>query len=182
MLRLSTILGLTAAVALTCGCAKRDDVDDRNVVANSAALSDAEYAIDNAALTALYGPEATRLRVMGHEFNVKMATIEHVGSSTTIRGQLSHHLSYRPDDQVYFVIRLENSRLDQISTDTHRGGLAPIVGPIAAVIADYFDVPIDGDMATSALRAIGASIDGAWESVADAIVTDAGFKAAALHL
>jgi hypothetical protein len=58
---------------------------------------------------ALYGPEVKKLKVYDHEFNVKPVERSRAGSRLIVSGQISHCLSLRPDDQVYYTIVLENA-------------------------------------------------------------------------
>ncbi len=59
-----------------------------------------EAALDRAVNAALNGPEVKKLKVNGHEFNVKKCKIVQNGGTTTITGQISHCLTARPDDQL----------------------------------------------------------------------------------
>lgn len=52
---------------------------------------------------ALNGPEAKKVRIYGHEFNVKPLSISvNVNGETIAFGQISHHLAGRTDDQHWF--------------------------------------------------------------------------------
>jgi hypothetical protein len=51
---------------------------------------------------ALYGPEKKGVSIFEHGFNVKPAVFSRNGSSLTVTGQISHRLSGRPDDQLYY--------------------------------------------------------------------------------
>ncbi|MGR5979273.1 hypothetical protein ACT7DJ_17515 [Bacillus cereus] len=59
-----------------------------------------------------------------------------------MNGQISHHLSYRLDDQVYYRFVKENGEIKNLEIKIDRGGWTKITAPIGAIIAQYFGVPI----------------------------------------
>src|SRR5215203_319267 len=62
------------------------------------------------AMTAAFGSkEIKKLKVKGHEFNVKPIKSEKIGGDTKVSGQISHHRSLQDDDQVQysFTIRAD---------------------------------------------------------------------------
>jgi hypothetical protein len=131
-------------------------------------------ALEKAVRAALYGPEVKKLKVNGHEFNVKKAKITASATGTTITGQISHHLSFRPDDQLYYTIRKFKGKVVSVSIKIDRGGLAPYVAKFAS---KYLGIEFAQSQIESLLRELGAKIDGKWESAAELIVTAVAVKA-----
>jgi len=134
----------------------------------------AQSAQEKAANHALNGPEVKKLKVVGHEFNVKKAKITHSGMSVTITGQLSHRLSLRPDDQLYYTIRKSGGKVTAMEIKINRGGLAVYVSKLANHFVGH---PVAVDKIDSLVRALGRKVDGKWESSADLIVATIALKA-----
>ena len=122
--------------------------------------------------TALVGPERKKLKIYDHEFNVKPAEAQKQNNRLVVNGQISHHLAWRPDDQVYYIITIEDAAIKDIRRDIDRGGWAPIAGPIAATVGAYFGVKIPPDKVEDIGRALGRLVDGTWETVAELITVN----------
>lgn|SRR5690606_7882458 len=114
--------------------------------------------ITHAASAALHGPERKKLKVDGHHFNVKPAQVtEHAGVLTLI-GTLSHHIRFRPDDQVRYHVVKENGTVSEAEvTGIDRGGLSSLVKKL------------DEDIASTIAKG-GDLLDGDWEGAARQIV------------
>ncbi|HLT48102.1 MAG TPA: hypothetical protein VK002_12790 [Rubricoccaceae bacterium] len=126
--------------------------------------------ITHAASAALHGPERKKLKVDGHHFNVKPAQVtEHAGVLTLI-GTLSHHIRFRPDDQVSYRVRVRRGRIEEVHVEINRGGLAPLAGPVASAVGAYFGVTIPPEEAEGAFQKLGQATDGRWESAAQALI------------
>lgn len=110
----------------------------------------------------------------GTQFNVKKATVTANARQTVIKGQLSHHLSFRPDDQVYYTIVKSNGKVISLDIKIDRGGLAPY----ASKFASFFigKELADGDL-QALLQNLGRRVDGNWESAADLIIATIALKA-----
>ncbi|WP_208743506.1 methyltransferase [Bacillus cereus] len=130
--------------------------------------------LDKAVQAALLGPEVKKLKVFDHEFNVKPAYISKMGNQTVVNGQISHHLSFRLDDQVYYKFVKENGEIKNLEIKIDRGGWTKITAPIGAIIAQYFGVPITPDLLSQIGQQLGALTDGKWEYAAEAIVAAIG--------
>jgi hypothetical protein len=85
---------------------------------------------------------------------VKPAYISKLGNQTIVNGQISHHLSFRLDDQVYYRFVKEDGVIKNLEIKIDRGGWTKITAPIGAIIAQYFGVPITPDL----LSQIGPTI------------------------
>lgn len=139
------------------------------VLAFVAALSaDAqETRLDQMVQAALHGPELKKVKYIKHEFNVKKARITYPADGVTrIEGQLSHHLSFRPDDQFYYTIEKKRGHIISVDFKIDRGGLAPYVGKLAK------EIPIVGvahEEIEQVIRKLGQKVDGSWESEAELI-------------
>jgi len=134
----------------------------------------AETAQGKAASAALFGPEVKKLKVAGHEFNVKKAKITRNASGMVITGQLSHCLTLRPDDQLYYTIRKSGGKVTAMEIKINRGGLAVYVSKLANHFVGH---PVAVDKIDSLVRALGRKVDGKWESSADLIVATIALKA-----
>jgi hypothetical protein len=132
--------------------------------------------LDKAVQAALLGiPEIKKLKVFDHEFNVKPAYISKLGNQTIVNGQISHHLSFRLDDQVYYRFVKEDGVIKNLEIkNIDRGGWTKITAPIGAIIAQYFGVPITPDLLSQIGQQLGALTDGKWEYASEAIVAAIG--------
>ncbi|PEL99759.1 methyltransferase [Bacillus cereus] len=130
--------------------------------------------LDKAVQAALLGPEIKKLKVFDHEFNIKPAYISKKENQTVVNGQISHHLSYRPDDQVYYRFVKENGEIKNLEIKIDRGGWTKIAAPIGAIIAQYFGVPITPDVLSKIGQQLGTLTDGKWEYASEAIVAAIG--------
>ncbi|MEK4614390.1 methyltransferase [Bacillus sp. FSL K6-0067] len=130
--------------------------------------------LDKAVQAALLGPEIKKLKVFDHEFNVKPAYISKLGNQTVVNGQISHHLSLRLDDQVYYRFVKEDGIIKNLEIKIDRGGWTKITAPIGAIIAQYFGVPITPDLLSQIGQKLGALTDGKWEYASEAIVAAIG--------
>ena len=130
--------------------------------------------LDKAVQAALLGPEIKKLKVFDHEFNVKPAYISKLGNQTVVNGQISHHLSFRLDDQVYYRFVKEDGVIKNLEIKIDRGGWTKITAPIGAIIAQYFGFPITPDLLSQIGQQLGALTDGKWEYAAEAIVAAIG--------
>jgi hypothetical protein len=129
---------------------------------------------------ALHGPEKKRLKVYDHEFNVKPAELSRRGARLTISGQISHHLTARRDDQVYYTIILENAVIQDIKKEIERGGVTPLAAPIVSVLAAYYGgIAVPPDQVATVGRALGKFYDGGWESAASIMITNIGLAVSA---
>ena len=57
---------------------------------------------EKALRAALEGPEVKKIKIEKHEYNVKPVKVERRGAQLHVRGQISHHLSWSDDDQVFY--------------------------------------------------------------------------------
>ncbi|MGH0791337.1 hypothetical protein ACQVTU_27350, partial [Bacillus cereus] len=87
--------------------------------------------LDKAVQAALLGPEIKKLKVFDHEFNVKPAYISKLGNQTIVNGQISHHLSFRLDDQVYYRFVKEDGVIKNLEIKIDRGGWTKITARVS---------------------------------------------------
>lgn len=110
--------------------------------------------------------------VNGHEFHSKPINVVRTNGKIVITGQLSHMLSGRPDDQVFYKIIKNGNAIESISQDTTKGGHAIWIGPVATAVGAYFNTPIDPAKATEVMHKVGETVEGqGWVPAADAIIT-----------
>lgn len=127
--------------------------------------------LETAVVAAVRGPERKKLKIYNHEFNVKPAHTQHRNDgSLIVDGQISHHLTWRPDDQVYYLFVIRNGRLESLQRRIGRGGLTPILSPVASVVATYLGVPVSPEQVAVIGRSLGTVMDGKWETACDAII------------
>ncbi|MBW4577198.1 MAG: hypothetical protein KME08_18145 [Aphanothece sp. CMT-3BRIN-NPC111] len=115
-------------------------------------------AIKQAVIAAFNGRETKFLNVAGHEFHVKPIYVYRAGNVLVASGRISHHLSTRTDDQIYYTIVKENGEiksLNAIDMSIERGGLGRMLGVV--VPTDFADL-------------LGSLIDGSWEGSCRRIV------------
>ncbi len=130
-----------------------------------------QNSMDKAVQAALGGPEIKKLNVLGHEFNVKPAGITKKNELTVVDGQISHHLSWRPDDQLYYHIEKENGEVKKVEIKIDRGGWTSLSAPFIATLAEKNDIPITLEMIQELGQKLGSYIDGKWEYAAETIVS-----------
>ncbi len=158
-LRLSQAAACTLLAALALGCVASQ--------ARAESAAERRAALRRATDAALRGPEAKKLKVAGHEFNVKKAQVVRSRGGVIVRGQISHHLTLRPDDQLYYTIHKRGGAVVSVDMKIDRGGLSSYVGKL---VGHFTKLPIAGDSAEAVLRRLGGMIDGRWESAAELIV------------
>ena len=144
----------------------KPEVRDHRGTANPAL----QAALAKAVNAAANGPEIKKLNVGGHEFNVKKAAVTGTSRDTTIAGQISHHLTARPDDQVYYTIKKSSGRVQSVEIKIARGGLTRYVSYASRLANSYVNTAIPAAQIESFLRELGRSVEGSWESSADLIV------------
>jgi hypothetical protein len=118
----------------------------------------------------------------GHEFNIKPVTvIRRPGERYLVRGQLSHHLRLRKDDQYHYEIVIDGvGTVRRFDETINRGGITSTV--LQLRVGDHLRQKISGPPApgsrfrlppnvTRALIAtaghwFGRKLDGSWEGAA----------------
>lgn len=137
----------------------------------------ASAGMNKAVKAAIDGPAIKKEKVYDHEFNIKKAEKTTEGSRLIVTGHISHHLRWRPDDQVYYTIVKEGNKIISIDRKINRGGLAPIAAPIVAAIGTYLTgTPIPPEQVEEVGRAIGAVVDKKWETASDAIIANIALR------
>lgn len=87
----------------------------------------ANDALIAAAQAAICGPGHDGLRLNGHDFNVKKATVGRQSTTdltVVVAGQISHRLALRADDQIYYTVNYKNGVPDPGKIRIDRGGFA----------------------------------------------------------
>jgi hypothetical protein len=134
---------------------------------------------------AICGPEKKGLKLRGHTFNVKKANIiwDEWGRPLYVSGQISHHLSFRPDDQIYYLIEYENGMVKKTDVKINRGGWGPIIGVVFPVINAVILVqtgkglPITPKDVEQAAQDIAKLVGGNWEHQAQILIGLIGMAA-----
>jgi len=161
--RVVTLVAVSAIVFLGSTTARADRKLDQQV-------EKAMYAVFN-------GPTIKKLKVNNHEFNVKKAQVVRSGDVVILEGTISHHLSFRKDDQVRYKIRKQRGAIKEMSIKIDRGGFAPIGAWVVNVLGKYVTgVPMPVEKVESLARKLGQKIDGKWESTAELLVTNIAMR------
>lgn len=132
--------------------------------------------IERAMKAVFKGPEAKKLEVMDHEFNVKPASISRDGKNRTANGQISHHLSFRNDDQVYYTIVKQGDVVKSQEVKIARGGLSPLAAPLISAVSAYMGKPVPPAQVEEVGRGMGKLIEGSWDEVAQLIVANIALR------
>ncbi|WP_439328625.1 methyltransferase [Bacillus cereus] len=133
----------------------------------------AQANLETAVNAALHGPEVKKIKIFDHEFNVKPIEVVNLGEGKQyVTGQISHHLSFRPDDQLYYNFTVQDGKVTgtpQYHID--RGGFTPFAAPLLSIIAAYNGIPVNPNDLNAIGQQIGKVIDGSWEHAAQSIAT-----------
>ncbi|MED3157301.1 methyltransferase [Bacillus thuringiensis] len=132
----------------------------------------AQSNLETAVKAALYGPEVKKIKVFEHEFNVKpIEVVDLGGGKKYVKGQISHHLSFRPDDQLYYKFTKKDGEVTGFEFHIDRGGWTPIVAPLLSILAAYNGIPVNPNDLNSLGQQLGKVIDGSWEHAGQSIAT-----------
>ena len=117
--------------------------------ASSSIPAHAGGTLDNAVYKAVKeGKETKKVKTYnGHEFNIKPVTVTPKSglSGFVVKGQLSHHLSFRSDDQFYYTVEIDRSgTILKFDEKIDRGGLTKMV--LKLPVGELVPVRIDGAM------------------------------------
>ena len=121
---------------------------------------------------ALVGPERKKLRIYEHEFNVKPAEAATQNNRLVVNGHLSHCLAWRRDDQIYYLITIEDGVIKDIQRQIARGGWAGLAGPVVSIVGAYFGVPIAPETVERLSRTLGQAVDGTWETACEILIAN----------
>ncbi|GLC90255.1 methyltransferase [Lysinibacillus piscis] len=149
--------------------AANDDITSPAVVTE--ASTPLQNSMDMAIQAALVGPEMKKLNILGHEFNVKPVVISRKDNLISVNGEISHHLSWRPDDQLYYRIEKENGEIKKVEIKIERGGWTSLSAPFLAALAQKNDIPLTLETIQEIGQKLGSFIDGRWEYAAESIVS-----------
>ena len=132
------------------------------------------------------GPNTrVNLRAGGvHTFNLK--NVQYIysddGSTQWIMGQISHHLSFRPDDQIFFTHTYKAAdgfwKFEKTESRINRGGWSVFLGPLGAAVQAYLisegeklkDVKPD-DINKNTMNA-AALVGGNWEGAVNVLMAN----------
>lgn len=116
--------------------------------------------------------EVKKLKFNNHEFNCRgISGWKSTNGVTAIKGGLSHHLSYRPDDKINWSFKLNSSgKASDIKANIKRGGGGSVLKKIIPPIAKYYGQKISEEQVGTFFKWTGKIWDGKWESTAEAIV------------
>lgn len=125
------------------------------------------------------GPQKNDLKIYGWGFNCKPWKISKSNGTWLVKGQLSHQLRWRPDDQINYTFKIgKNGKIDAPKISIDAGGFRAIPGPIKNAIEEVVDGFVGGYASEiySSLERVTRS-DG-WEKVASSLVTRISLEAA----
>jgi hypothetical protein len=119
------------------------------------------------------GPERKKVSLFGHEFNCKRAKISNKDGHAVITGVLSHHLSFRTDDQVgYNIVKAydpttKSWKVINVYWHINKGGDIPLLGEALTIAGAIYGVPIPGDAIELGLEKLAAHSVGNWKKAAE---------------
>jgi hypothetical protein len=98
------------------------------------------------AMDAMFGKIGTqeRLRILGHQFNVRRVTITKDGDKQVIKGKLSHHLRLRDDDQVHFTITKRAGKVENIDIKVDRSILNAAFRALGRLLREELEKELKG--------------------------------------
>ena len=121
----------------------------------------------------------------GHEFNIKAVKVTRTSLGYVVKGQLSHHLRWRSDDQYYYTIQIDrNGTIIDLNEKVNRGGLTTMILklPVGELVTAKSKGAVPKDVANLAIkksgRWLGSKIDGNWVKSARQIVVMVGLQVA----
>lgn len=126
-----------------------------------------EAALRKAVKAAKFGPTARDLEVVDHTFHVKKASYSLDGRTTVIKGQISHVLHLRPDDQVNYTIRKREGKVVSVDIAIDRGGITKYV---TRFLGEYLNLAGQEEDIGAFIRRVANKLTGEWESTADLMV------------
>jgi hypothetical protein len=125
------------------------------------------------------GPPVKKLRVVNHEFNIYLAKSTVRGKIVTLEGRISHHLSFRPDDQIRYKIVKVNGVITSVRYKVNRGGFSKLVKKYQRILDPMMKakIPIlkSADM-VEALKKLGRFYDGKWETALSRLLATAAIR------
>ncbi|AOH54593.1 methyltransferase [Peribacillus muralis] len=128
--------------------------------------------LETAIHAALNGPEVKKIKVFEHEFNVKEIEVVDRGiTGKDVYGQISHHLSLRPDDQFYYKFTKKDGEVTGFEFHIDRGGWTPVMAPLLSIVAAYNGILVNPADLNKLGQELGALVDGRWEYAAQSIAT-----------
>jgi hypothetical protein len=134
--------------------------------------------LDEAIAAALNGPERKDIEISGHGFNVKPCSRDNQANGDLhVKGQISHKLTHRPDDQIYYHIVKKDGLVMSIDADVKNGGWPKVAGPIGSAIAGYFGKPIPPNVITDAMQKVADVNPDGWAQACDTIITAIAVRA-----
>jgi len=142
----------------------------------AARADDLSYAIQ----IALKGPDTKGLEILGHDWNVKHATVLRQGSKTIIFGRLSHRIRFSLDDQLnYTIVKRGDTILSQelkIERRNNFESLRSFSAPVSVAIAATTGVPIPPSAVGATLNMLNGVALGGWRDAAAMIVRAIGIS------
>ena len=135
---------------------------------------------------ALHGPENKAIHIRDarhrqHDFNVKKLSLDWTPSQVIAKGQISHRLAGRPDDQVYYtvVINRKDASVANVTGAIEKNPLASFItfnALIGSFIVGLFVPAAGAALAASApvVREVAARAEhaavGNWEQASQALI------------
>jgi hypothetical protein len=157
--------------------------------ASFAAPAYANSKLENAVLAAVeQGKETKKVKTYnGHEFNIKPVKATRIGGGGgfTVSGQLSHHLTWRSDDQYHYTIQIDRAgTILKFDEKIDRGGLTSMLLklPVGELVENYSGKNVPAPIAEKGIeeagRWLGSKLDGKWEGAARKVVIQIGMQVA----
>lgn len=146
-------------------------------------------ALDTAVFRAVSNKKETKKvkTYNGHEFNIKPVSVSRLsgGRGYKVKGQLSHHLSFRTDDQYYYTVEIRpDGTIVKFDEKIDRGGLTTMI--LKLPVGEFVNLKTNGRVPPAvtntvieeAGRWLGGRLDGKWEGAARKVVLQIGMQVA----
>ena len=121
------------------------------------------------------GPQKNGIKFYGIKFNCKPWNVSKVGQSTVIKGQISHDIRWRPDDQVNYEFTIDRDGQltpDSLDISIQRGGVGRFLpSPLSDKVEEIADSYVYGQSANiyNVVKNIVSTNKG-WEGKAIALI------------
>ena len=165
---------LLAGLSLGAPSASAQNVSVQDNRGGNALLSRADQIrLDECIDRLLIGPGRKKIKIRGHEFNCEPMNDSwaSIGNLYRFRGRLSHHLSFRKDDQVRFgFVVSPTGQVSKFEADIDRGGVLSTYGAVFPLTKMQDLVPPVRWTTDTYASVTGRVFDGDWQSVANMIM------------
>ncbi|HYW35215.1 MAG TPA: hypothetical protein VE868_07405 [Balneolaceae bacterium] len=121
---------------------------------------------------AFEGPEVKKLKIYGHEWNVKKANIQKEADKVVIEGQISHCMAWSFDDQIFYNFVFDKGKLTKHNVKIEDRNWIELSAPIVSAVGAYIGVPISPDTADKVCNELDKIAYGDWKQAVQGLALD----------